>query len=234
MSALEAFITEQKKKAGGLTGGLGSASFSSLGDLRSKLSSSISGIPLLSRSETEDSQTLTGEISNGQLPQGKNRKNTGGWFSSSDESIFGLSRTQRIFAFFMCVIGALFCFSTAAFLIPVIIFKTRKFAALNTLGCTLLFLSFAFLLGPYAYFQHLLSAQRRLVTVCYLSSLFATLYSSLWLQSTVFTLIAAIFEGFSLVWFVLSYVPGGEYGLRFITGFFTRFITRSPSTVLPI
>ncbi|CAJ0585496.1 unnamed protein product, partial [Mesorhabditis spiculigera] len=54
------------------------------------------------------------------------------------------------------------------------------------------------------------------------------------LKSTIFTLIAAIFQAFTLIWFVLSYVPGGERGLRFITSLFTGFITSRSSTVLPI
>ncbi|XGW07647.1 hypothetical protein V3C99_010644 [Haemonchus contortus] len=236
MSALEAFVNEQKKKAGGsgLSGGIGSSSFSSFGELRNKLSSSLSGLPLLSRSETADSESLTGEhVGDGQLPNTRNRKN-GGWFSSGDESFFGMSHTQRIFAFFLSLLGSIFCFSTAAFLIPMIIVSTRKYAALNTLGSVLLLLSFAFLWGPSAYLQHLLSPQRRLVTVCYMSALFATLYSSLWLQSTLFTFIAAVFQAFSLIWFVLSYVPGGERGLRFLSSLCTGFIRKSPTTVLPI
>uniref|UniRef100_A0A1I7WBU0 Vesicle transport protein n=1 Tax=Heterorhabditis bacteriophora TaxID=37862 RepID=A0A1I7WBU0_HETBA len=141
MSALEAFINEQRKKSVNITSGIGSSSFSSFGDFRSKLSTSISGLPLLSRSDATDSQSLTREISeDGQLPQGKNRKNGIGWFSSGDENFFGMSRTQRIFAFFLCLVGAAFCFSTAAFLIPIIILYTRKFAALNTLGSVLLLL----------------------------------------------------------------------------------------------
>ncbi|KAJ1372428.1 hypothetical protein KIN20_034592 [Parelaphostrongylus tenuis] len=115
-----------------------------------------------------------------------------------------------------------------------IIVSTRKFAALNTLGSVLLLLSFAFLWGPSAYMQHLVSKQRRLVTVCYMSSLFATLYSSLWLQSTLFTFIAAVFQAFSLVWFVLSYVPGGERGLRFMSSLCASVLRKSPTTVLPI
>ncbi|RCN46370.1 hypothetical protein ANCCAN_07548 [Ancylostoma caninum] len=116
MSALEAFVSEQKKKANAssLSSGFGSASFSSFGDLRSKLSSSLSGLPLLSRSETADSQPLTDDVSvDGQLPNAKNRKN-GGWFSSGDEGFCGMSRTQRIFAFFLSLLGALFCFSTVS------------------------------------------------------------------------------------------------------------------------
>ncbi|CAA93859.1 Vesicle transport protein [Caenorhabditis elegans] len=235
MSALEQFINDQKKKGSGISS---SASFSSFDSLRNKLPTSIGGFSLLSRSETTDSQQLlVGDDSgDGQLPASRNRKSSG-WFSPStqDESMFGMTRTQRIIAFFMCIIGAIFCFSTAAVLIPVILVSTRKFAGLNTLGSLLLLLSFAFLLGPKSYLTHMASPQRRLVTVSYLSALFATLYSSLWLKSTIFTLIAAIFQGFTLVWYVLSYVPGGERGLFFMTSLFTSFLRRSTtSTVLPI
>lgn len=48
MSALEAFVNEQKKKSSGITSGIGSASFSSFGDLKNKLSSSIRYFFLLS------------------------------------------------------------------------------------------------------------------------------------------------------------------------------------------
>ncbi|PIC45547.1 hypothetical protein B9Z55_005528 [Caenorhabditis nigoni] len=183
MSALEQFINDQKKKGSGISG---SASFSSLDSLRNKLPTSIGGFSLLSRSETTDSQQLlVGDDSgDGQLPTSRNRKNSG-WFTSStqDESMFGMTRTQRVIAFFMCIIGAIFCFSTAAVLIPVILVSTRKFAALNTLGSVLMLLSFAFLLGPKSYLTHMASPQRRLVTVSYVSALFATLYSSLWTLS---------------------------------------------------
>ncbi|KAJ1372432.1 hypothetical protein KIN20_034594 [Parelaphostrongylus tenuis] len=117
MSALEAFVNEQKKKAaagnsiGG--GGIGSASSSRFGDLRNKLTSSLSSLPLLSRSETADSESLTGEVGgDGQLQNSKNRKNSG-WFSSGDENFFGMSRTQRIFAFFLSLLGSIFCFTTS-------------------------------------------------------------------------------------------------------------------------
>ncbi|UMM17555.1 hypothetical protein L5515_014042 [Caenorhabditis briggsae] len=50
------------------------------------------------------------------------------------------------------------------------------------------------------------------------------------LKSTIFTLVAAIFQGFTLVWYILSYVPGGERGLFFMTSLFTSFLRRSTST----
>ncbi|CAJ0915015.1 unnamed protein product, partial [Mesorhabditis belari] len=236
MSTLEAYVNEQKKK-----GNLGtSASFSSLGDLRNKFSTSISIGRLFNSGDASDAQSLVDDGTGvGQLSQGKNRKNGGGmfsWFSSADEGMCGLSRMQRMVAFIFSLLGAGICFITAAVLIPVIVLpsNTRKFAALNSLGSVMLILSFAFLWGPYAYFTHILSPQRRLVTVAYFSALFATLYSSLMLKSFIFTFIAAIFQTCTLVWFVLSYVPGGERGLRWITSIFTGFITTRSATVLPI
>jgi hypothetical protein len=63
-----------------------------------------------------------------------------------------------------------------------LVLNTRKFAALNTLGSTFFIISFAFLWGPLAYIQFLLSPQRRYVTIAYLSSVIATLYTSVWVS----------------------------------------------------
>ncbi|KAK0395081.1 hypothetical protein QR680_001105 [Steinernema hermaphroditum] len=183
MSALGDFAKEQKSKA---TGGVSlSQSFSSFGEgLKSKFSSPLS---MLSRSETADDTELLTEPSSstdgGQLPFSRNRKSTsGGWLGpfSGDVNMCGLSRIQRIVAFFMFVAGAGFCFMTSMMLLPVLVIQTRKFAALNTLASTLLLISFSFLWGPSAYVQHLLSPQRRIVTISYISTVLITLYTSLW------------------------------------------------------
>jgi len=99
-------------------------------------------------------------------------------------------------------------------LLPILIIQTRKFAALNTLGSaffvvrffksslSILFFpfSFGFLWGPVPYFKFLFSESRRLVTAIYLISVITTLYTSLWLKSTVLTIIASSFEAFALIW----------------------------------
>uniref|UniRef100_A0A1I7Z685 Vesicle transport protein n=1 Tax=Steinernema glaseri TaxID=37863 RepID=A0A1I7Z685_9BILA len=184
MSALGDFAKEQKSKTG--IGGVSlSQSFSSFGEgIKSKLSNPLS---MLSRSETaDDTQLLTEDSSSGdggQLPFSRNRKSTsGGWLGpfSSDVNMCGLSRMQRIIAFFMFAFGAGFCFMTSMMLLPVLVLQTRKFAALNTLGSTLLLISFSFLWGPSAYLQHLLSPQRRIVTISYIATVVITLYTSLW------------------------------------------------------
>ncbi|VDD86170.1 unnamed protein product [Enterobius vermicularis] len=218
MSSLQDFVNQQKAKQ------------SSIG------STSSFSLPRIGRSSTIETESLTETAStSGQLPSAKNRKNSG-WLSSinSDEGNCGLSRTQRILAFFMFLIAALFSFGTAVVMLPLVVVQARKFAALNTLGSVMLMLSFAFLLGPLNYLKHMFSEQRRVVTLAYLLTVFATLYSSLWLRSTLVTIFFSIIQAIALVWFVLSYAPGGERGLLFIAGLFSRFVKSKTKTVLPI
>ncbi|VDK19567.1 unnamed protein product [Anisakis simplex] len=89
MSTLQDFVNQQKAKGTLGTPSSFSASFSSFGDLKSKLSSSISeslsGIPLISRSSTVDvdSESLTSPddaSTSGQLLSSRNRKFMNGWF----------------------------------------------------------------------------------------------------------------------------------------------------------
>uniref|UniRef100_A0A0N5A7U8 Vesicle transport protein n=1 Tax=Syphacia muris TaxID=451379 RepID=A0A0N5A7U8_9BILA len=235
-TSLQDFVNQQKAKQSsfGSASSLLSPSISSFGDLRAKITSSINSLPGLGSQGTVETQSLTSESSSGQLPPGRNRKN-GGIFASliGDEGTCGMSRTQRILTFFLFLVAAMFCFGMAIMLLPVIILKARKFAALNTLGSVMLIMSFAFLLGPLNYLKHMLSEQRRLVTVSYLITVIATLYSSLWLRSTLVTIFFSFIEAIALV-YVLSYAPGGERGLRFIAGLFGSFVKTRTKTVLPI
>ncbi|MFH4973332.1 hypothetical protein AB6A40_000041 [Gnathostoma spinigerum] len=182
MSALEEYVNQQKAKASisNVTSGI----TSSLSSLGSKISTRINGLPLLSRSATDpDSESLiSSPEGSGQLPPVQNRKSSGWMSSLSGEDVCGMSRAQRIIAFFMSLIGALFCFGTAIMLLPVLVLSARKFAALNTLGSIMLILSFAFLWGPMAYFKHMISEQRRYVTIVYVGTVLATLYASLWVR----------------------------------------------------
>ncbi|KAI6184615.1 Vesicle transport protein [Aphelenchoides bicaudatus] len=201
---------------------------------------------LQTSSNADDTEVLVDSPStSGTLPSSRNsftlfwqiRRATGtGWFgfAASDENFCGLSRLQRIVAFFMCLVGAAFCFGTAILVLPMLVLNARKFAALNTLGSTFFIISFGFLWGPIAYAQFLFSAQRRYVTICYLSTVMLTLYTSVWLQSTLFTIICAILQGVSLFWYIMTYIPGGERGLRFITSLCTGQVRKQTQTMLPI
>ncbi|KAI6175249.1 Vesicle transport protein [Aphelenchoides fujianensis] len=229
MSALSDFVNDYRSKSGG------SRTFS-VTQIGANVSSAFKGY-LRTDANADDTEALTDAPStSGTLPAGRNRRANGSWFgwASSDEQFCGLSRLQRIVAFFMCLIGAAFCFGTAILVLPMLVLNARKFAALNTLGSTFFIMSFGFLWGPWAYVQFLLSAQRRYVTIAYLSSVVATLYTAVWLQNTLLTVVCATLQAIALVFYVLSYVPGGERGIRFMTSMCTGVAKRQAQTVLPI
>uniref|UniRef100_A0A8R1TIJ2 Vesicle transport protein n=1 Tax=Onchocerca volvulus TaxID=6282 RepID=A0A8R1TIJ2_ONCVO len=174
MSDLQEFVNQQKAK---------NSSFPSINTIRFKLPSSLNGFTLTRSSDDFDREILTESAgqTNGQLPQSRNRKNNG-WFSSitNDESVFGMSKMQRIVAFFMSIGAAFICFGIAVVLLPTVVIQARKFAAVNTLGSVMLILSFAFLWGPMNYLRHMFSEQRRHITIAYFITVVTTLYFSLW------------------------------------------------------
>lgn len=154
MSSLADFVNEQRNKSST------SSRYFNVATLGSKVSTSFNGF-FKTGNAADDTERLTDEtpVQNGQLPSNRNRfflrelkkisviafiRRMGSWmsFSSSDNAPTvdsnpcGLNRFQRIAAFFLCIIAAAFCFTTAMMLIPVLVLQTRKFAALNTLGST--------------------------------------------------------------------------------------------------
>jgi hypothetical protein len=118
-----------------------------------------------------------------------------------------------------------------------------------TLGSMLFLVSFAVMMGPWAYFRHLVSAERLPFTGIYFGSIGLTLYFSLgvshrelgrasrsspsWtasadlslalqLHSTILTLISAIIQLVCLAWYLVSYFPMGASGLRLASSFGAR------------
>lgn len=90
--------------------------------------------------------------------------------------------------------------------------------------------SFLFLWGPLVYLKHMFSRERLALTVVYGGTLFATLYSALHMQSTPFTVLFAVGQIVTLLWTVVSSIPGGTTGLSF----FSKMFTRGGGSALPI
>lgn len=143
---------------------------------------------------------------------------------------FSLSRSQRYVGFLACIMAGSICFLFAGFCLPVLIFQARKFSLLFTLGSLFLMGSFSLLWGPWEHAKHIFSRDRLPFTAAYLGTLIATLYSALSIQSTILTTIFAILQIIALMWYVLSYVPGGTAGLKFVTS----MIASSASRALPV
>jgi len=157
------------------------------------------------------------------------------WFSrKADEWLPSLTKKQRIIGFMTSLILGMICFGLAVSLLPMLMINPRKFSLLFSLGSAFTLSSFSFLWGPYNHLVHLLSRERLPFTSIYLSSLILTLYFAMGLQSAILTPIAACAQVVALVWFVVSYIPGGQTGLRFMTKMCSGFCRSSVNKNLPV
>ncbi|XP_071147565.1 uncharacterized protein [Mytilus edulis] len=159
-----------------------------------------------------------------------------GWFSQAQKDPYlpSLTKKQRILGFILCLLMGTFCFSLASLYIPLLILKARKFAVLYTLGSLFIISSFSLLWGPMNHFKHLFSVERLPFTTAYFGSMLATLYFSLWLRSTVFTVIFAVIQILAFVWYIVSYIPGGQTGLKFFSKIFYSVASKTASKTLPV
>jgi hypothetical protein len=94
--------------------------------------------------------------------------------------------------------------------------------------------SFSFLWGPVNHLQHLFSRDRLPFTATYFGTLFATLYFALHMQSTPLTVLCAVGQIVALLWFLISYIPGGQTGLQFFSRLFSSAVTSTVSKTLPV
>jgi len=145
-----------------------------------------------------------------------------------------LSYKQRLFGFMTCLVLGMFCFAWSTVYIPMIAFKARKFALLFSLGSAFVMGAFMMWWGPWDYFLHLFSRERLVFTTTYLGSLTATLYFAMGLQSTPLTTVAAGLQIMALVWFVVSYLPGGQTGLMYMSKLCGAACRKTARSSLPI
>ncbi|XP_076357858.1 uncharacterized protein LOC143250762 isoform X3 [Tachypleus tridentatus] len=126
------------------------------------------------------------------------------------------------------------CFPTlAGFYVPFLLLKARKFALLYSLGSLFIICSFSLLWGPVTHAKQLCSRERLPFTSIYFGTMFTTLYFALWARSTIPTAVSAICQVISLIWYTISYVPGGQTGLHFFSKIFTTAVTRKVNKNLP-
>ncbi|TRY76405.1 hypothetical protein TCAL_00035 [Tigriopus californicus] len=158
-----------------------------------------------------------------------------GWFpNSKNECCPSLTKRQRIVGFMLCLSMGVLCFGLASLYTPVLILYARKFALLFSLGSVFTLGSFSLLWGPVNHFKHLTSSERWPFTAVYTLTLVGTLYFSMGLQSTVLTVIAAVGQVMALLWFVISYIPGGQTGLAFFSKLCSSFCRSTVGNSLPV
>ncbi|XP_067944250.1 uncharacterized protein [Watersipora subatra] len=223
-SVLQDYIKSSKEKA------------SSKSSLLSDASSGL-GLNSLSKSVGERWSAFTGNSAQGdQEKLLESSEEADGWFTQAktDPCLPSLSKKQRIVGFMLCLSLGLFCFFMCSLYLPLLLVKARKFALLYTLGSLFFLMSFSALWGPVNHLKHLFSGDRLPFTIVYFLTIGATLYFSMWKRSFILTIIFAVIQILAMVWYIISYIPGGQTGLKFFYKIFYAFTTRTASAVLPV
>ncbi|TIB17165.1 hypothetical protein E3P92_01174 [Wallemia ichthyophaga] len=151
--------------------------------------------------------------------------------SNEQEAYFALNRWERFLGFVICLIGSAACFLLSFFLfLPILPIRPHKFALAFSMGSVLVMAAFALLVGPLNHLKHLLSRERIVFSVSYLSSLSLTIYFALIAKSYIGVLVAGLIQLAALLTYIFQYFPGGLTTLKFGG----RMAFRGASNILPI
>ncbi|XP_062844199.1 vesicle transport protein SFT2C [Trichomycterus rosablanca] len=144
------------------------------------------------------------------------------WSAEPDQCLPGVSRSQRMVVFGVCICFSALCFGLSALYAPLLLLKARKFALLWSLGSLFALVGAAVLRGP----SRILASPTPGAAV-YLCSLAGTLYAAMGLHSTLLTALGAFIQIGAIVGYVVSLVPGGSAGMKFMGGMLTSAIKRT-------
>lgn len=135
--------------------------------------------------------------------------------------VMGMNYQQRfkVFTSLLCLSGLFFLLGFFVGL-PLITVRPQKFAICFSFGSLLFMCSFAILRGPKEHMQSMLSVERLPFTTVYLGSMFATLYYTFetgGISGYVTVLTASGFQLLALLWYLITFLPGGAAGMKVLT-----------------
>ncbi|XP_031164408.1 vesicle transport protein SFT2C [Sander lucioperca] len=146
------------------------------------------------------------------------------WSAEPDPCLPGMSRRQRLVAFGVCASFSALCFGLSALYAPLLLLYARKFALLWSLGSLFAIAAAAVLRGPSRLASGLHKSPGAAVYLCALAG---TLYAALSLHSTVLTALGAALQVAVIFGYVVSLLPGGSAGIRFMGGMAASAIKRT-------
>ncbi|XP_047977301.1 protein transport protein SFT2-like [Salvia hispanica] len=147
-----------------------------------------------------------------------------GSFNSATSSVPS-GKSLVYFGFFLAA-GVFFIFIGFTIFLPVMVLKPQKFAICFTIGCAFIVGSFFALRGPKNQLIHMLSKERLPFTLGFLGSMIGTVYVSMVLHSYILSVFFSVLQVLALLYYVVSYFPGGSAGLRFLSSSLTSSILR--------
>ncbi len=105
--------------------------------------------------------------------------------------------------------------------------RPQKFALSFTFGSLTFMASFGILKGPMAHLKGMLSADRLVFTTIYIGSMLLTLYFTFNAGGASGYLLVLGSSGMQLVallWYLISFLPGGSSGLSFVLAAMARIL----------
>jgi len=140
--------------------------------------------------------------------------------SQMPKKILGMGYQQRFKVFCALLFLSALFFALAFFIgVPLLAMKPQKFALSFTCGSLTFMGSFAILKGPYEHFSSMFTVQRMPFTTIYLGSIAMTLYLTCTkggLKGYAYVLIASGVQLMALLWYLVSFLPGGTMGLQIV------------------
>jgi len=127
----------------------------------------------------------------------------------------------------MLLLSTLFFALGFAVGLPMITFRPQKFALCFTFGSMTFMASFAILKGPYEHFTGMFRSDRLLFSAIYLGSMLSTLYFTMNVggaEGYLLVLTCSAFQIIALLWYLISYIPGGAHGLQILLGALAKMI----------
>mmetsp|Transcript_10588 Transcript_10588/g.30161 ORF Transcript_10588/g.30161 Transcript_10588/m.30161 type:complete len:244 (-) Transcript_10588:85-816(-) len=138
-------------------------------------------------------------------------------------SSFTMPTTQQFtyFAAFMAG-GIFFLILSFTIALPVIVIAPAKFAFSFTMGCGLIMSAFAALKGWKAQVSHMMQKERLPFSIGYISSMLGTLYAAMVMHSYLLSIICSAAQVVALLYYVMSYFPGGTAGVKLLLNMMYR------------
>lgn len=122
--------------------------------------------------------------------------------------------------------GVFFVFIAFTMFLPVMVIMPQKFAICFTLGCAFIIGSFFALKGPKNQLAHMSSKERLPFTLGFIGCMVGTIYVSMVLHSYVLSVVFSVLQVLALVYYAISYFPGGSAGMKFLGSALTSSVLR--------
>jgi len=176
----------------------------SLKDVQSKGAAKFSDAKTMAAARAEEAKRLAAKGASGAK----------GALSSAGQSLQGLAALTtspaKLAQFGGVFFVGIFLITMSFSFLPMLVVSPQKFALLFAFGSMTLLSSFAILKGPQAFLTSLIARDKLPFSGAYVIGLVGTLVATIGMRSFILTAVFGIIQAFALLYFLASYVPGGQ------------------------